>query len=516
MIDPTAVDRWLKRPIRDSQTAKRFTRAALERVLAKLDPAPDFKLKPHDHQLAMFLLAVRYPGYYLAADMGTGKTKVALDVFRYRRKCGQAQRGLVLVPSTSNCHEWMIEAATHAPEMNVVVIDHRSRGAELREQLFWEEECDLVVMTYRAFLLMVTKARHGKLELWDSRLARGHKRFSMVIGDESTALSNPEAVTTRALIRFTRKIDNRLALSGTPFSNDSQGLWAQFKFTDNGTTLGKSLGLYREAFYRSKQGPYAKTWVLAKGAEAKLHRMLRHGSIRYEASECLSLPKCTGGLANPLVRFVQMTDAMARHVVGLERQMAEAHQTGDDDERIAIYHRMRCLSSGFIPTDDGPHYFKENPKLDAFMQLLAEAPTEQFVCFVHMKATADSVIRELKTKGITVAEITGRVSDKGAQLEKFRKGARVMIGSRAAMLGLNLQFCQRVVFYETPDSVAVRLQAQRRVDRMGQLKPTFIHDIVVAGLYDGRILNALRQNKSVLDAVIDGERLEGERHVLST
>jgi SNF2 family DNA or RNA helicase len=513
VIDPQVITKWKARPLRDSATVKRFSRVALERELAKLSPAPDFVLRPHSHQLASFLLAVKYDSYALFHEQGLGKTKIVLDVFRYRKKLGQVQTGLVLVPSSSNTHEWALECARHAPDLTIGILDASIKGAEDREQLFWESDVDLVICTFRAFLLMVSQIRHGKLELWPSRLDRGPKRFQAVVADESIALSNPDATTTKALLRFSRKIPHCYPMTGTPLSNDPMGLFTQMKFCDGGETLGKNVAIYREAFFRRVQGAYAVSYKLARGAEPKLHRMLRHGSLRYEARECLDLPKCTGGLDAPLVRFVKMTPTMARHALAWDAQMQDAHIVQDTEEQLNIYVRMRKLSSGYIPTDEGAHHLKQNPKLDAFMQLLTEFD-QQVICFLHYKDTADSVIRELRSKAISFAEITGRVANKGAQLEKFRAGARVLIGSRAAMVGLNLQFCNRAAFYESPDSVATRLQAQKRIDRMGQTLPTFIHDFVTVGTYDGRILAALKDRKSVFDAVVDGRRLEGESNAV--
>lgn len=513
MIDPLAVERWLKRPTRDSARVKTFSRVALDRELAKLDPAPEFVMQPRTHQLASFLLAMKHDSYALFLEQGLGKTKIALDVFRYRKKLGQVVRGLVLVPSTSNCHEWALEVVKHGPELVIDVLDSKVKGAEDREALFWKSDADLIVCTFRAFLLMVSQIRHGKLELWQSRLDRGPKRFQMVIADESLAIANPDSITTKAVMRFSRKIAHRIPMTGTPISNDPMGLFAQMKFCDGGDTLGRSMSIYRDAFFRRIQGEHGVTYKLARGAEPKLHRMLRHGSLRYEARECLDLPKCTGGIDAPLVRFISMTTTMARHAVAWDQSMVDAYAVGDTEERTNIYIRMRKLSSGYVATDAGPHYFKEQPKLDAFLQLLSEFD-RQMICFLNYKHTADLVIRELRNKGISFAEITGRIANKGAQLEKFRAGARVLIGSRAAMVGLNLQFCNYAAFYESPDSVAARLQAQKRIDRMGQTLPTFIYDFVVAGTYDGRILAALQDRKSVFDAVVDGRRLKGEHNAI--
>lgn len=502
MIDPDVIDQWLRRPMRDSSSAKRFSRRALLAKVAQLEPEPRFELEPRTHQLAAFLLAIARPGYYLALDMGCGKSKVAIDVFRWRRDRGDADSALVLVPSTSNVAEWVSELAKHSPDVTVAAVAGNA-GSESRARAFWSGAA-VVVATYRGFLLQMSRLRDGQYELVSSQIEKAANQFSQLIADESTAIANPEAITSRAVRRLANKVPYRLCLSGTPFSSDPQGLWPQFHVTDRGDTLGPTFGFFRESFFTRKQTDYGVSFELRPSMRGRLHRVLRHGSLRYEARECLTLPKRTGGIDEPLIRSVLMSRTQSRYIRALEGEMHEAHSEGDSDGVQNVYLRMRTISSGYLTTEDGPHDFRENPKLDALAQLLAEAPTEKWVVFVHYRHSADLVVGMLRSRGISSAEISGRVANKAAQLEAFRGDARVLVGSRAAMYGLNLQFCRLAVFFESPDSIATRSQGERRIDRMGQLRPCTIYDLVMRGTYDMRILDALRQNKRVLDAVVDG------------
>lgn len=514
MIDPDSLEKWMNRPLLDSATAKRFTRGALDRKLARVDPPPRFELRPYDHQLVAFLLAIRNPGYFLALDMGTGKTAVVANVFRWRQDRGEAHRMLVLVPSTSNIDEWRLELDKHAPELRVALLDGKARGAEARSTLFWDLDVDVVVVTYRGFLVMMTESKDKRLQLSDAQFRKIGGHFQMMVADESTAVANPDAITTKALRRLATKVPYRICMSGTPSTTDPMGLWAQFKITDGGATLGKSIGVFKAAFFIRSEGQYAIEYKLRRRDEPKLHRMLRSGSIRYEASECLSLPTMTGGIADPMIRAVRMSRVQVRHVMGLEAEMDDARVDDDAEGVENIYLRMRALSSGWLPTDDAPIDFKDNPKLDALMQLMDEAPTEKWFVVIHYKHTADLIIKALRRASISYAEVSGRISDKAKQLAMFRSDARVLVGSKAALLGLNLQHCSRMAFFETPDMIDFRRQGERRIHRMGQARPCFVYDLVMRGTYDMRIIDALREGKRVQDAIVDGVEKVGAQHAV--
>lgn len=513
MIDPLAIKDWLDQPRRDSATAKRFTARALRAKVDQLDPKPEFELEPFAHQLACFLLCAKYPGYTLHMDMGTGKTKTMIDSFRWRKARGEASRMLVLVPGTSNVDEWGHELELHGPELEVELFDP-SRDSLTRYELFWNRDAgDVLVMTYRGLALLLSKTKGSpkslktRLEPDDSRLRKIGKMFEFLVCDESTAIKNPQSLIFRILRRFVKRVPFRYCLTGTPANMSMLDLWSQFYVADGGETLGETLGWFREAFFQEVEGEYRTEWKIKKRMIPKLHRVIRQGAIRYEDKECQDLPATMGGIADPMIRAVPMSIAQGRRVAAGREAIQEAHAEGDTDGVKNIYYEMRCLSSGYVPTDAGFHDYAENPKLDALMQLLEEGAGHHWLVFLHFKHSADLIGTELRKRGIDFVEVSGRVTNKAKALAKFRGSTQVMLGSGAAALGLNLQHCSRTVYFESPDSIAVRRQSEKRTHRHGQLHRTRFYDLLVRGTYDGRILEALQRGKSVLDAVVDGREL---------
>lgn len=510
MIDPLAIDEWLAKPRPDSAAAKRFTTRALRAKVDRLEPRPEFVLEPFTHQLVGFLLCAKYPGYTLHMDMGTGKTAVAINVFRWRKARGEAGRALVLVPGTSNVDEWGRELDTHGPELRYVQFD-ATMGPEDRDRVFWDREAsDVAVMTYMGLVRLLTKAKGSKRIADEAAVRRACRVFGMLVCDESTAIKNPNSVIFRILRKFTRndRVPYRLCLTGTPANMSMLDLWSQFYVADGGQTLGKTLGWYRQAFFREEEGQFARVYKIREKKIPTLHRILRSGALRYEDHECQDLPDVMGGIANPMIRMVPMSIAQGRRVHGYREDMKAAAIDDDIEEVKNIYYAMRCLSSGYVPVESGGfHDFAQNPKLEVLMGLLAEAPDHHWLVFLHHKHTADLIGDALKKARIDYVEVSGRVSNKAAALRKFRGSTRVMLGSGAAALGLNLQHCSRTAYFESPDSIAVRRQSEKRTHRHGQRQITRFYDLVVRGTYDGRIIDALQNGKRVLDAVVDGREL---------
>lgn len=506
MIDPLVIKRWLEQPLRDSAKAKRFSREALLAKVAKLEPEPDFVLPPFRHQLAMFLLCTQRPGYTLHADMGTGKTKTMIDVYRWRKKSGHAKRMLVLVPGTSHIDEWQRELKIHGPELVVDAFTPNVLAAA-RESMLFDGDADVLVMTYQGATSMLTKKSGRSWAPDDRKLRRAAKRLDMLVCDESTQIKNSNGVTFRCLRRFVPAVPFRYCLSGTPANMSMLDLWSQFYIADGGETLGKTLGVFRQAFFKEVDGPWAKTYKIKQKLVPKLHRRIRHGAIRFEDKECQDLPAKIGGIDDPRIWRVPMSIAQGRRVAGIRDEMRQAVLDQDTERVENSYYMMRCLSSGYVPTESGFHDYAENPKLEALLDRLREGLNHRWLVFFHYQHSGDLLGEALRKENIEFVEISGRVKNKAKALARFHRGVPVLLGSGAAAMGLNLQACTRTAYFETPDSIAMRKQSEKRTHRHGQTVRVRFYDFEVMGTYDRRILEALRQGKKVLDAVVDGVQL---------
>ncbi|CAK0764274.1 hypothetical protein CCP3SC1AL1_3490003 [Gammaproteobacteria bacterium] len=430
------VEEYRKRKFRDlARTWKQLKREQLDAIVNQLEPRPKFVYPPFDHQLVTFLLALKYPGLVLALDMGTGKSKIVLDVFSYRRRLvspdQRARRMLVLVPNRSNVWSWEKQIEEHAPWLTYGLLSDKVSGQRRRE--IWNDTTlNVVVATYAGML-----AIHKKASEIDTKLVtRTGSLFDTIVADESSYLRNVDSQSFRVLSQLAHHVKFRYPMTGTPFTKDALGLWSQFFFADPADSpLTSSFGVFRSLFFTQIKLAFKTEFSLNHDKRETLHRVLKHLSIRYEESECNSLPEKMGGLAKPICIPAHMHEQQTNYV---EQTYQEAREAAKDDAVIAgAFHRVRRAASGYveIPGTGEFKYFTENPKLEACIDLLREMGSEQCIVVSYYQETVKMIEKRLreehaKSHGVkfTYSKVVGKQADSAKQQADFVSGkTRIML-----------------------------------------------------------------------------------------
>jgi SNF2 family DNA or RNA helicase len=506
VIAHEVLEAFKNRKLLNSEKLKQHPPEYLQRKIDELPAKPEWVYPPFKHQLVCFLLCVKFPRYFHMLDMGLGKTKVMLDAFNYQRQVGKATRMLVLVPQTTNLFAWQDQVLEHAPGLTVDTLGPQTKSAD-RHTLFFEGESDVLLTTYAGLSTILSEKVKGTKKTLspNKKLIRlAAKRFDTVVMDECSFVGNWQSLIFRILRIMTPTTPFVYGLSGTPFNGDPQKLWSQFYLIDRGASLGTSLGILREVMFKEKSNGFATVWKLPKKNEKKLYRLCRHRGIRYEESEAADLPPLVGGIAKPQICYVNQSTPQAKHSLRLHDELSDAHGAGES--LVNSYSQMRSVAAGFLSTESGPSFFKPNAKIDALLSLVEELGDRQAIVFHHHRVIGEQIRDALKKAKKTTAAIYGGQAGKDKQMERFKSGAAQILvaNSNAAAFGLNLQFCNVSIFFESPDDITTRKQAEKRTHRTGVAGTVFIYDIVARGTVDEKILEALKENKRVLDKVLDG------------
>lgn len=509
MLSPEQVDYFFDREFRNTDRWKNADVEVVKKWLfEKLEWRPRFRFPPYEHQWVCVAIGLTYKRFMFALDMGTGKSKIVIDVFRYRRLMGECKRMLVLVPNLTNLAGWREQVELHGEGLTV---DTLSVGSRAKREVIWRGDANVVVVTYagaRALLCGKVSGYKGTQPL-KAAIAECHDMFDFVICDESSVLAKVQTITFKMMKAICRKEDMFLyLLTGSLFGKDPQALWPQMYLLDRGWLLGATLSVFRQCLFREKETPWGRTeWVLRAGMRKVLHTMLRHSSIRYSESECLDLPERVGGMDNPMLVQCDFTNEQWNHYDSIELDARATFKTTGETVPQAYMEKRRILSGYFRNDRGGFTRLKKNPKLEALLELLAdldrEHPTEKIIIVHHYQETGDAITDALgKRPHVT---LRGGSSDRG--LQRFQKDPKVrtLVASKAAAFGLNLQMARIMIFVESPDSREVREQMERRIYRAGQTKATYYYDIVIRNSLDEDILGALQKNKSVWRAVVEGE-----------
>jgi len=151
-----------------------------------------FKLKPFKHQIDMLKCGLKYDKFAYFCEMGTGKSKVIVDIVN---AIGPA-KALVVCPKTVMA-SWVNEV-----NMNADIFEPRVYSRNKRKKFFereqWTRTVDII--NYEGLLSI------GESEEWD--------KYHMVVLDESTRIKNPKAKITKFCLKAFAKTKYKYILSG--------------------------------------------------------------------------------------------------------------------------------------------------------------------------------------------------------------------------------------------------------------------------------------------------------------
>lgn len=517
VVSQAGVVRYRNQKLRDSSKWKELPDEELDRRIAKW--GFDFHTEPWRHQKICWLLGAIHPAYLFLLDMSAGKTKLGLDLGRVN--CG---RILVLVPNAVNIGEWYDEAAKHAPDLKVLGLEKALVGSA-RLHALTDERWDVVVGTYQGVLALLSKSvthkrkRRGKEKGWaldHPKIRKVGASFRTVIFDEVTALKSHTSLYYTLARALGKVVRHRYGLTGTPFDRDPQDLWAEFFAVDRGEALGKTLGLFREAFFIESENYWGgRNYAFQTKRKAELHRRLRHSSIRFDEEEIGDMPTAVGGLVSktgPRTRKAAWGKEQLEYYSRAKSDFLEAR--GNFEVMKASYMNLRTIESGWLAyrNDEGRKVyldFVENPKLDAAIETIRELGPKEKVVLVHIfKHTGQLIADRLAKEKISHCRIYSKSKNKHETLKTFRKpdGPQVLLGSESIAFGINLQHTARwTLFLESPDSGIRRKQLERRTRRRsGRWKRYYYLDFLIRGGIGEKILEGLISDQPLFKSLVDG------------
>ena len=190
-----------------------------------------YKTEPFDHQLKALnnSWAANFHAYFM--EMGTGKSKVAIDNIGILFEEGEINAALIVAPKGVYDNWALGEIPMHLPdriERKIV-----SWTPSLSKKFSAELE-DVIIEDYEGLKIFVIN-----VEAFSSpRGARAAGRFlvqnpdNIMIVDESTTIKNRKAQRTKNLMVLTKYSKYRRILTGSPVTKSPMDLFSQCNFLD--------------------------------------------------------------------------------------------------------------------------------------------------------------------------------------------------------------------------------------------------------------------------------------------
>jgi superfamily II DNA or RNA helicase len=421
-------------------------------------------------------------GGVLADDMGLGKTLQTIAYLVVEHQARRLSRPALIVTPTSLTENWRRELGRFAPRLRTLVLTgpRRHEGME-------SIPCSDVVVT--SYPLVLRDHQHlGRFE------------YHLIVLDEAQAIKNARSQIHRAV--RTLRGRTRLALSGTPLENDLGELWSLFDFLMPGH-LGNA-----EQFQRCFRTPIeagsgpALDLLRRRLRPLVLRRMKEQVSRELPPKTVLVRPVELGGSQRELYEHIRVAaHAEVRRAI---RQKGLAASTVTVLDAL-LKLRQVCCDPRLVAVE-AAREVTVSAKYQALLELVGRQVTEgrKLLIFSQFSRMLGLVAEGLLGHRIRYVMLTGSSTNRQGLVDQFQQGKAdvFLISLKAGGTGLNLTAADTVIHYDPWWNPAAQAQATDRAYRIGQNKPVFVYQLIVAGSVEERMLRLQERKRALAESVL--------------
>lgn len=430
------------------------------------------ELYEHQRRAVKKLERIKVGALYM--EMGTGKTRTALELIARRYNAGKVDHVLWLCPcSVKETIRREIQKHITGDTSMFTICGIETLSSSIRANV----DCLRLVQSKNVYLIV----------------------------DESNLVKNPKAKRTQNIQRLADHCRYKLILNGTPVSRNEADMFAQWKILD-----WRILG-YRSFWSFSRNHVVWDEKVRGRIKDIVnvdyLTRRIAPYTYQVRKDECLDLPDKTYSS-----RYFELTyEQKELYSYVAEKLLFEL----DELQPHTIYRLfagLQGVTSGFFVGVEKKNiemepFFKEprnNPRIETLLYLLDQTD-EKVIIFCKYTQEINDIVKILNEdygEGSAVP-FYGELNTRSRQrnLDRFASDAKFLVANKTtAGYGLNLQFCNTVVFYNNDWDYATRSQAEDRVHRIGQNRKVHIIDICASNTLDERILKCLYRKENMVDS----------------
>lgn len=471
------------------------------------------------HQKRAFQFAKNLPAVGLFMEMGSGKTKVAVDLITNRNH----KRVLVVCPKSAMADVWarQVPMYSHIP-IDVVILDGSTAGKKMEQAkaaLAQAEEAG------RPVILVVNYE-----SVWREPLGSFLKQAGLdcVVLDESHRIKSPGSRVSLYCTALGKRVPYRIALTGTPAHNSPLDVYAQYRFLDPGI-FGTNFSAFRDRY--AVMGGYGGYQVIAYRVSPTLpdgqpnpyyspkldqefQERMYSIAFRVRTGDVLDLPP-----EMDEERRFNLSNSARKIYTTLYKDMVADVGSGKVTVTSALTRllRLQQITSGFLPVEndeDGTTNLQQidTGKQELLADLLEDLPAhEPLVIFFRFTHDADSIRQKVEAAGRRYYELSGRIN----QLEDWktenpgdRPAGVIAVQIRAGGAGVDLTRACYCVYYSLGFSLGDYDQSRRRINRPGQTRPVRFYHLIANDTVDEKVYAALKAKTDVVSHIMDGMKLE--------
>jgi len=490
---------WDAKSLEIFEKSKGLEKLQEVKVSDDLPDVPNSKTQAWKHQRRAYWFAKGLPSCYLNMDMGTGKSKVSVDLCI---NLGH-RKTLIICPQAVIKDVWPGEFKVHGGEpVEILALGKKVRGRKMTVVQKTEEAEGFLRLHKNKRVVIIINYE----AVWREPFATFAKGcgWDCVIMDEAHKLKSAGGKISMFCGQLGKKAGHRLCLSGTMMPHSPLDVYAQFRFLEPGI-FGTSYAKFKQEY--AVFGGFEGRQVVAYQNEELLNKKIMDITYRV-GKEVLDLPEY-----HHIYRKFELPPAAQKIYDDLADTFYAELEDGEVTASNALVKLLRFqqITGGFLKLDDDSikdvHDEKRNLLLDIMECLDLREPIPIFCKFQY---DMDIVKAACLEQGRTCAELSGRMN----QLAEWKAGGFdcIAVQIQAGGTGVSLVRARYCVYYSLGFSLGDYEQSLSRVHRPGQKRTVTYFHLLSEGTVDEIVYNRLQSRKNVVDGILDmGLHLGGKK-----
>lgn len=469
----------------------------------------EYKTKPYDHQRKALSDSWAAEYYALFMEMGTGKSKVAVDNMAILYEMGKINAALIIAPKGVYDNWVKGEIPTHLPDrINRYVMRWSPRKTRTYETELYE--------------FVTSKEKHLKIFVMNveafstPRGAEAAEAFlfqnpdNMIIVDESTTIKNRKAQRTKNIVKLRNRAKYRRILTGSPITKSPMDLFSQCDLLKD-----KCLGFNSYFAYQSRYATVQKRTMGHRSFQQivgyrrldELSEKLDQFSNRVLKEDCLDLPSKVY-----IRREVELTPEQSKLYIQMKKLALAKMESGELATTASVLTqimRLQQICCGHLAPDDGPVEQIKNNRLSELLGLVDEVQGKAIIWATYSH-DIEMIRKEISNVygEDSVATYYGATPQDERQniVNRFQNASdplRFFVGQpKTGGYGITLTAANTVIYYSNSYDLEIRLQSEDRAHRIGQTNKVTYIDLVSPDTIDEKILVALRNKIDIAGQVL--------------
>jgi len=484
-------------------------------------------------------------------DLGVGKTRTVIEI--YRRRCAQKNRLLrcLIIGPLATVQSWKREilANSNIHERHISVVDGKKPKGKT---VTLAQKKAQLSPSFDIFIINTDTV--GNPNLWPLIEKLG---IEFLVVDEAHQFKNGTALRTKSLMKFSRGVEHKFILTGSPVLQNALDLWAQF-YILNPQILGPNFMAFRAQYFYDANSSmpshiHFPDWKVKDAAYfARLARqghapealvtpsmdylssvIYRHAD-RVMKKDVLDLPPITYQTLEVALSKEQQRiyDEMQEHLVAtlgegeddLTAILEDMPELMQADLAIVKTLRLMQVCAGVVKPDDGQAKMLDKvPRLELLEETLREicrpdepksyfgGNTNKVIIWSIFQPTYQAIASVCDKLGLGHVFLTGETKDKQAAMDAFNSNpdVRVIIANQGAGgTGVTLNAANYSLYYSRSFNLAHDLQSEARNYRGGQTRNVTRIDLVTPDTIDADIMQALAEKKAHAEDILDVKKAQ--------